>query len=121
MNKRTLFEKYGGFAAISRVVLSFYNDLLDSDEVGPIFDDVDMGGLVDHQTKFIASLLGGPSSYTQAQIKQIHERISITDAQYDETMKILADNLLSHGFSEEDTSSVMRVLEQHRDLVVGSA
>lgn len=118
MAKRSLFEKYGGFSSISKVVLSFYNDLLDSDEVGPLFDDVDMGKLVDHQTKFIASLLGGPSSYTDNQIKQIHDKIDITDTQFDETLSLLSNTLSEFGFSDEDNKAVMHELEIRRNLVV---
>ena len=34
MNEQSMFEKYGGFSKISRVVLSFYDTLLDSDDIG---------------------------------------------------------------------------------------
>lgn len=64
----TLFQKYGGFASISRVVLTFYDKALDSDQIGGFFDDIDMPRLVDHQTKFIASLLGGPASYSDERL-----------------------------------------------------
>ena len=60
----TLYQKYGGFGAISRVVIDFYDRLLDSETVGDYFDNVDMKRLIDHQTKFIAYLLGGPADYT---------------------------------------------------------
>ncbi len=33
----SLFQKYGGFAAISRVVLTFYDKVLDSDQIGDFF------------------------------------------------------------------------------------
>ena len=42
MVERTLYEKYGGFSQVSKIVLSFYDTLLDNDEIGPFFDDVDM-------------------------------------------------------------------------------
>ena len=83
MAQQTLFEKYGGFSAISRIVLDFYDRLLDSDEIGPFFDNTEMGKLVDHQTKFIASLLGGPSSYTDDQLKQLHRHLEIKDTHMD--------------------------------------
>ena len=56
MADQTLFEKYGGFSSVSKVVLAFYDTLLDSDDIGPFFDDIDMSRMVDHQTKFVASL-----------------------------------------------------------------
>ncbi|GLQ06744.1 group 1 truncated hemoglobin [Sneathiella chinensis] len=113
-----MFEKYGGFSSVSRVVLSFYDTLLDSDDVGPFFDDVDMGRLVDHQTKFIASLLGGPSSYTDEQLKQIHAGLNIRDTHFDEMKAVLCQTLLDHGFTEGDVEVVAAALEIRRKLIV---
>ena len=44
--EKTLFEKYGGFSTISRVVMSFYDRMLDDDDVGPFFEDVDLPKLI---------------------------------------------------------------------------
>ena len=91
MTEQTLYEKYGGFSNVSKIVLAFYDTLLDDDDIGPFFDDVDMAKMVDHQTKFIASLLGGPASYTDNQLKQLHSHLEITDEHYDvlEHQKVL--------------------------------
>lgn len=32
----SLYEKYGGFAVVNRIVMAFYDALLDSDELGNI-------------------------------------------------------------------------------------
>lgn len=39
---RSLFDKYGGFASVSKVVSAFYDKAVDSDIIGPYFDDIDM-------------------------------------------------------------------------------
>ena len=57
---RSLFDKYGGFASVSKVVMTFYTKVLDSDVIGDYFDGIDMRRLIDHQTKFIATIMGGP-------------------------------------------------------------
>ena len=51
----TMFEKYGGFAKVSRIVSSFYDKALDSPILAPYFTGVDMRRLIDHQTKFASS------------------------------------------------------------------
>ncbi|MEH6526920.1 MAG: group 1 truncated hemoglobin [Sneathiella sp.] len=119
MADQTLFEKYGGFSAVSRVVLDFYDRLLDSDEIGPFFDDTEMSKLVDHQTKFIASLLGGPSSYSDDHLKQLHTHLDIKHEHMDEMKAVLAKTLTDHGFSEDDTETVMGELEARRGIIVG--
>ncbi|MEM1005708.1 MAG: group 1 truncated hemoglobin, partial [Pseudomonadota bacterium] len=91
MPGRTLYEKLGGFSNISKIVMSFYDTLLDNDEVGPFFDDIDMSRMVDHQTKFVASLLGGPASYTDTQLRHLHSHLEITNAHFDELETVLRD------------------------------
>jgi hemoglobin len=119
MSGQTLFEKYGGFSAISKIVLRFYDVLLDNDDVGPFFDDVDIPKLVDHQTKFIASILGGPSSYTDVQLEKLHSHLTISDAHYTTVETILSDTLREFGFDEADNAEVMKALETKRHLIVG--
>jgi hemoglobin len=118
MSGQTLFEKYGGFAKISRVVMAFYDTLLDSDEVGPFFDDVDMRKLVDHQTKFVSSLLGGPASYTDERLQQLHAHLEIGHGHFDEMKRVLGETLSDHGFAAEDVASVMGEIEARRILIV---
>ena len=56
----TMFERYGGFARVSRVVSSFYERVLESPSLAPYFAGIDMRRQIDHQTKFIASIRAGP-------------------------------------------------------------
>jgi hemoglobin len=115
---QTLYEKYGGFGAISRVVMDFYDRLLDSETVGDYFDDVDMRRLIDHQTKFIAYLLGGPADYTGERLGQLHQHLEISDGDFDEMKAILDSTLESHGFEDGDRGTVMKVIEDHRTTIV---
>lgn len=118
MSKQSVFDKYGGFSKVSRVVLTFYDTLLDSDEIGPFFDDIDMSKMVDHQTKFIASVLGGPASYTDKQLHNLHVHLDITDAHFDELKVVLADALRNHGFETGDIDAVSQEFEKRRALIV---
>lgn len=119
MSEQTLFEKYGGFSQISKIVLSFYDTLLDSDEIGPFFDNTDMSKMVDHQTKFIASLLGGPASYTDNQLKQLHSHLSIEQAHFDELKVILKDTLADHKIEPDDVNAILAEFEKRREMIVG--
>ena len=119
MAGKTLFEKYGGFSSVSKVVLSFYDRVLDNDDIGPFFDDVDMAKMVDHQTKFISSLLGGPASYTDVQLRNLHAHLAISDAQFDLLEEILTETLAAHGFDDEDIDAVLAEIEARRVHVIG--
>ncbi|WP_282610089.1 group 1 truncated hemoglobin [Pelagibius sp. Alg239-R121] len=119
MAQQTLFEKYGGFSKVSKIVLAFYDTLLDSDEIGPFFDDIDMSKMVDHQTKFVASLLGGPASYTDRQLHQLHSHLDIRDAHFDELKVVLKDTLSDHGVEDGDVQTVLDEFEKRRSQIVG--
>ena len=116
----TLYQKYGGFGAISRVVMDFYDRLLDSESVGDFFDDVDMKRLIDHQTKFIAYLLGGPADYTGERLEQLHGHLNIGGSDFDEMKSILEATLKDHGFEDGDCGTVMDAIEGHRSLIVSA-
>ncbi len=118
MTEQTIFEKYGGFSKVSKVVMAFYDALLDSDEIGPFFDDVDMSKMVDHQTKFIASLLGGPAAYTDNQLRQLHSHLDINDLHFDELKVVLSKTLQDHGFAASDIEAVLGAFENRRHLIV---
>jgi len=114
----TLFQKYGGFAKVSRVVLTFYDKVLDSDQIGVFFDEIDMSRLVDHQTKFISSLLGGPAAYTDDRLKQLHAHIGISDQDFDEMAKLLGEALDENGLEPGDCEAVIREIEARRSYIV---
>ena len=118
MASQSLFQKYGGFARVSRVVMTFYDKVLDSEQIGEFFDDIDMGRLVDHQTKFIASMLGGPASYTNERLQQLHAHIGISDSDFDEMAKLLGEALDEHGFEPMDCKAVLQDIEARRRFIV---
>lgn len=115
---QTLYEKYGGFASISKVVMAFYDRLLDSDEVGPFFDNVDMKRLIDHQTKFVASLLGGPAEFSEDRLEQAHKSLGIRGDQFDEMKRLLDETLAEHGFDDADRIAVLGEIEARRGVIV---
>ncbi len=118
--QQTLYEKCGGFSAVSRIVLDLYDRLLDDDDVGPFFDEVEMARVIDHQTKFISSLLGGPASYSDEQIRRMHNHLAIGDEHFARLRAILAETLSDHGLGSDEVASVVDEFEKRRALVVNS-
>ena len=114
----SLFQKYGGFAKVSRVVLTFYDKALDSEQIGDFFDEIDMSRLVDHQTKFIASMMGGPASYTNEHLARVHGHLNINDVAFDEMVLLLRETLEDHDLSETDIGLVLREVTTRKPYVV---
>ena len=115
---QTLFQKYGGFGAVSRIVMDFYDKALESDQIGDYFEHAEIAKLIDHQTKFVSSLLGGPAAYTDRQLGQLHHHLAISDADFDEMSKLLGESLREHGMDAADVAHVAAEIEARRAVIV---
>ena len=115
---QTIYEKYGGFKTISRIVMTFYDMALDSEQIGDHFDDIDMPRLIDHQTKFVSSLVGGPASFSDDRIEAVHRHLNITHSDFDEMGALLSEALQSHGMSDPDIAVVLEAIESKRSIIV---
>jgi len=114
----SLYEHYGGFAIASRIVMAFYDKVLDSDVLAAYFEDTDMRRLVDHQTKFVTSLMGGPASYTDEMLRQIHQRLAIDDASFDEMARLFRATLETFAMEPEHVEALVSEITSRRDLIV---
>ena len=114
----SLFQKYGGFAKVNRIVSAFYEKVIDSDVTGPYFDDVDVRALIDHQTKFIAQVMGGPASYSDEALRKVHAPHDIDRAAFDEMARLLRETLEEAGFDPEDVADVMAEIEARSRVVI---
>lgn len=113
-----LFQKYGGFAVISKVVMAFYERAVDSDIIGGYFEGVDMRRLIDHQTKFISSIMGGPASYTDKALRQAHAHLSIDRRAFDEMTRLLEETLIDADFDSADVQQIMQYVRDRADAIV---
>ena len=68
----TMFERYGGVQFVTRLVLNFYDRVLDSVRLAPFFANTRMERLVEHQATFISSVMGRPASYANATLRAAH-------------------------------------------------
>jgi hemoglobin len=116
--KQTVFERYGGFAKVSRVVMAFYEKVLDSPILSPYFSHSDMKRLIDHQTRFVATLMGGPASYTDDHLERIHAPLGITDGAFSEALALLSETLEEFGYEPEDVRMVESEFRSRRGFIV---
>lgn len=115
---QSLFEKYGGFKTVSRIIMTFYEMVLDSDQIGDHFDNIDMARLIDHQTKFIASLMGGPAAISDDRLEAVHRHLKISHADFDEVVTILSEALSEHQISKDDILLTLAAVEGKRSIIV---
>lgn len=114
----SIFERYGGFAKVSLVVSNFYDKVLDSPVTSPYFTNTDMRRLIDHQTKFIAFIMGGPASFSNDHLERVHARLGITLSAFQETMELLGETLEDMGFEDEDIRTVKDEFMSRKNFIV---
>jgi hemoglobin len=113
-----MFERYGGLAFLSRVVLSFYDRVLASARLAPFFADVDMQRLVEHQAKFIASVMGGPDSHTDATLRDAHAPLQIDEGAFDEMIGLLETTLKDFQIAPADVLTIVDGLNARRAQII---
>lgn len=114
----TMFERYGGFATVSRIVSAFYGQVLDMPALAGYFENTDMRRLIDHQTKFVAAVMGGPASYTNDQLARVHSGMTIRSEDYDTVVSILRETLEDFELDETDIAAICRdVMDRKRFIV----
>ncbi|MEL6648683.1 MAG: group 1 truncated hemoglobin [Pseudomonadota bacterium] len=114
----SLFEKYGGFSTVHQVVLTLYDRLLKDKDVGPFFDDVDLPSVIDHQTKFVSSLLGGPASFTDEQLRIAHQHMTIENHHFDRLKVVVHEVLSDFKVDPGDIEVIVDQFEARRGLMV---
>lgn len=105
----TVFERLGGFAKVRLLVSEFYDRVLESPTLAPYFAGVDMRRLVDHQTKFFSSIMGGPATFTDEHLERAHRHLNILPEHFDEVGEVLAETLED---ADIDAAIVERIMAQ---------
>lgn len=118
---QTVFERSGGFASVRKIVSTFYEYVLESDELAPYFEQTDMRRLIDHQSKFISSAMGGPGSYSDEHLERVHARLGITRAAFVVMSGLLREAMEDNGMSAQDIQVVMHEIVIRERLIVTAA
>lgn len=114
----TLLESYGGLPFVSRLVMDFYDRVQETDRLNGYFTGIDMRRLVDHQAKFISTLLGGPISYSDEMLAEIHAGLDISDADFDVMIGLLEETLAKFDLNNADKAYVVEEFRKRRSVLV---
>ena len=63
---------------------AFYDKAIESPLLSPYFEKIDMPRLIDHQTKFMSSLMGGPASFSNEELERVHRHLDINEQEFQE-------------------------------------
>ncbi len=117
----SLFERVGGFARVRLIVSEFYDRILDSEQLRHYFQDIDVRRLIDHQTKFVSALMGGPASFSNEHLSRAHQHLGITPTEYDEMAEIFRETLEDFDVPLPDVDRLHAHILSLREHVMGPA
>jgi hemoglobin len=115
---QTIFERAGGFATVRKVVSSFYDSVLGSPTLSPYFENVEIRRLIDHQTRFISSVMGGPAAFTDDHLARVHAPLHITHGDFEEAVRLLREAMDDHGLQPADIDDVVREVRRREGVIV---
>ncbi len=113
----TMFQRLGGFAQVRKIVSELYDRILDSD-LERFFQGVDVRRLIDHQTKFIASVMGGPASFSDEHLARAHRHLGITRADFALLAELFRETLEDFDLDITDIDFLMREVAARQRAVV---
>ena len=116
----SLFDKLGGFAAVSKVVGEFYDELEQNPVTAPYFVGMNMEKLIDHQVKFLSQALGGPQQYSGKAMNAAHQKLTITEEAFNEVARTLNEVLEDNGIDAADIGAIMDLAGSIKDEVVSA-
>jgi hemoglobin len=114
----TPFERYGGFANVRKIVSEFYDRILSSETLQPYFEGTDMRLLIDHQTKFISSMMGGPGAFSDDALRRAHTRLNVSRKDFVEMTEVLRETLEDFDLDEDDINAVCSEVVRREPLIV---
>ena len=117
---QTIFERYGGFSNVRKVVSTFYDYVLDDEVMAPYFEGIDMRRQIDHQSKFISAVMGGPASYSDDHLMRVHARLGSDHEAFVVMASLLKEAMEDHDMAATDVDAVMHEIVIREHLVVSA-
>lgn len=114
----SLYNKYGGLETIHSVVVLFYRKVLDSDNLYRFFENSDIEKIIEHQTRFISQLLGGPQKYDSAKLSSIHQPLKINGDDFNEVVAYLKASLEESNVEKNDIVTILNAVGSFKKDIV---
>lgn len=108
--EKSLYERLGGFDAIAAVADDFIGRLAASKQLGRFvvgLSDDSKKKLRQHFVEFLCNATGGPCIYMGRDMKTSHTGLGITEADWDESVKLLIETLDKFKVPQKEKDEVL--------------
>ena len=115
----TLFDKYGGVPAVTRIVRDFHERLMRRPNLRRYFENMDVEHVIQHHIAYVSFALGKPNQdFTMKKIHDQHMQAGVTKASYNQVTEIFLASLEEEGVSPEDIEKIEETLKSVRGEIV---
>ena len=104
----TLFDKYGGVPAVTKIVRDFYKRVMRRPNLRRYFLNVTLEDVIHHQIAFVSMVMGKtPHDYAGRSMKEAHRGVGVTGTSFDLAAQLLSDALAHAEVDSADVSLIM--------------
>ncbi len=115
----SLFDKYGGIPAITRIVRDFHERLMRRPNLRRYFEQMEIDRIIQHHIAYVSYAMGKPNQdYLPYKIHDQHMQAGVTKASYNQIMEIFFAALEEEGVTPEDIELVEQTLKEVRGEIV---
>jgi hemoglobin len=119
--EKSLYERLGGYDAISAVVNELAVRLVTDRKLGVYFKGLSNDSkrkLIAHLTDFVCSATGGPCIYTGRDMKTSHEGLGITEEEWDRFVRITKEVLDKFKVPAREQQEFLQAVAPLKSVIV---
>jgi hemoglobin len=119
--EKSLYERLGGYDAISAVVNELAVRLVTDEKLGVYFKGLSNDSkrkLIAHLTDFVCSATGGPCIYTGRDMKTSHEGLGITEEEWDRFVRITREVLNKFKVPAREQQELLQAIAPLKSVIV---
>ncbi len=117
---KALYDRLGGMTAITAVVDEFVNRLVADSKVNGRFGSTDVERFKTLNAELVCMATGGPCKYSGRDMKNTHNGMRISQAEFDLTAGHLSKTLKTFKVPKQETKELMAIIGSLRKDIVAA-
>ena len=117
---KALYDRLGGMTAITAVVDEFVNRLVADSKVNGRFGSTDVERFKTLNAELVCMATGGPCKYSGRDMKNTHNGMRISQAEFDLTAGHLSKTLKKFKVPKQETKELMAIIGSLRKDIVAA-
>lgn len=119
--EQSLYERLGGYGAISAVVNDFAEKLFVDPQVGPFFKGMGTDtrkSFIQKNTNLVCNVTGGPCKIISRNAKTVHSGLGITESDFNVVVNHLVDTLNSFKVPAQEQGELLAIIGSLKPAIV---